>query len=315
MAASQATTRGLTGLMVKGKVLHAGGKYSFASSIDLALVTLANAIDEIRQELCSPAPDISKWSSELYTELENAIGASKLDKKGKKILMDIKNGTGAFKSSKREMEGWKALKNETDRRMVSRRLPAALVIFERAANSMEKGITIPHEPVDIVEDMKRYRLRPSDHPCFHSRKSHELYHWGVWNSAAHRAWFRHVCIGLKDNYLSSFGTLLENFPMPKAPTSAHINAVEKRARVVLDFRRKLADSLIDLHNYRVMPAELARAHDELDQAVDRCYRAEPFENDMSRCRFLFAIYQKNCPSSVPPDAYSYASDDLGKDDR
>ncbi len=35
-----------------------------------------------------------------------------------------------------------------------------------------------------------------------------------------------------------------------------------------------------------------KAHQELDRAVDRCYRPEPFESDRHRVEYLFALYEK-----------------------
>ena len=40
-----------------------------------------------------------------------------------------------------------------------------------------------------------------------------------------------------------------------------------------------------------MPAELAKAHAELDRAVERCYRADAFTSDRQRVEFLFALYE------------------------
>lgn len=41
-----------------------------------------------------------------------------------------------------------------------------------------------------------------------------------------------------------------------------------------------------------MPANLTKAHAELDRAVDLCYRQKPFESDRERVEFLFALYEK-----------------------
>lgn len=37
---------------------------------------------------------------------------------------------------------------------------------------------------------------------------------------------------------------------------------------------------------------LVKAHVDLDRAVDRCYRKEPFLNDRARVEYLFALYEK-----------------------
>ena len=41
-----------------------------------------------------------------------------------------------------------------------------------------------------------------------------------------------------------------------------------------------------------MPANLTKAHADLDWAVDVCYRAKPFDSDRERVEFLFAQYEK-----------------------
>jgi hypothetical protein len=41
-----------------------------------------------------------------------------------------------------------------------------------------------------------------------------------------------------------------------------------------------------------MPAGLRQAHKDLDEAVERCYRLQPFENDTQRLEYLFKEYEK-----------------------
>ncbi len=41
-----------------------------------------------------------------------------------------------------------------------------------------------------------------------------------------------------------------------------------------------------------MPGPLPQARRELDWAVNRCYRAEPFPSDRHREEYLFALYEK-----------------------
>lgn len=40
-----------------------------------------------------------------------------------------------------------------------------------------------------------------------------------------------------------------------------------------------------------MPAELRKAHRDLDLAVDKLYRARPFESDRERVEHLFPLYE------------------------
>jgi hypothetical protein len=47
-----------------------------------------------------------------------------------------------------------------------------------------------------------------------------------------------------------------------------------------------------LHDPSTMPAPLLKAHQQLDRAVDRCYRPEPFPSDRHRVEYLFALYEQ-----------------------
>jgi hypothetical protein len=41
-----------------------------------------------------------------------------------------------------------------------------------------------------------------------------------------------------------------------------------------------------------MPPALVKAHNELDKAVDRAYRSQPFTTEVKRMEFLFELYEK-----------------------
>ena len=80
--------------------------------------------------------------------------------------------------------------------------------------------------------------------------------------------------------------------------------VEKAAQAVLDARAQFPDStLADLYDPTTMPPVLAKAHADLDRAVDRCYRKEPFPHDRARVEHLFALYETLAaplaPAAVP----------------
>ena len=58
-------------------------------------------------------------------------------------------------------------------------------------------------------------------------------------------------------------------------------------------------NLADLYDPLSMPPALAKAHAELDRAVEKCYRPEPFESDRQRVEFLFALYEKLTAPLLP----------------
>ena len=47
-----------------------------------------------------------------------------------------------------------------------------------------------------------------------------------------------------------------------------------------------------LYNPATMPKGLLQAHQELDTAIEQCYRLQPFNNDTERLEYLFKEYEK-----------------------
>jgi hypothetical protein len=102
-----------------------------------------------------------------------------------------------------------------------------------------------------------------------------------------------VCGRIKSDYRYSNKLVYNNYPWPESPTDHQKAVIESKAQTVLDVRAMFPDSsLADLYDPLTMPANLTKAHTELDRAVDACYRAKPFESDRERVEFLFALYEK-----------------------
>ena len=88
----------------------------------------------------------------------------------------------------------------------------------------------------------------------------------------------------------SKGIVSNNFPWPEA-TEGQRAQVERLAQAVLDARALIPTStLADLYDPVSMPPALAKAHADLDRAVDRLYRAEPFASDLARVELLLEAY-------------------------
>lgn len=152
-----------------------------------------------------------------------------------------------------------------------------------------------------------------------------LFHFGVLQSTMHMAWMRQVCGRLEGRYRYSNTIVYNNFPWPQAvlggtgsgagspgegvaqdasggrsagagapPESEKLRAkVEACAQGVLDARERYPEaSLADLYDPVSMPADLVKAHRDLDAAVDRCYRKEPFKSELERVEFLFGLYEE-----------------------
>jgi hypothetical protein len=127
-----------------------------------------------------------------------------------------------------------------------------------------------------------------------------LYHFGILSSEMHMAWIRLVGGRLESRYRYSAKLVYNNYPWPEAPSPKHRAAVEAAAQAVLDARKQFpGSSLADYYDPLVMPLALLKAHKQLDRAVDRCYRSQPFANDRQRVEHLFALYEKLTAPLIP----------------
>ena len=62
---------------------------------------------------------------------------------------------------------------------------------------------------------------------------------------------------------------------------------------ILDERAKHPEkTMAQLYDPETMPAGLRKAHKELDEAIERCYRLQPFTNDTERLEYLFKLYEE-----------------------
>jgi hypothetical protein len=129
-----------------------------------------------------------------------------------------------------------------------------------------------------------------------------LYHFGVLSSAMNMAWVRQVCGRLKSDLRYSANLVYNNFPWPESPSEKQRAAVEAAAQAVLDVRAEFqthGESLAELYDPLAMPPKLVHAHADLDRAVDRCYRGQPFSDERQRVEFLFALYEKLTAPLIP----------------
>ena len=124
-----------------------------------------------------------------------------------------------------------------------------------------------------------------------------LYEFGVLTSEMHMAWVKYACGRMKSDYQYSASIVYNNYPWPKEPSEKNKSAVETKAQKVLDIRADFPESsLADLYDPLTMPPKLVKAHQELDRAVDLCYRPQAFTNEAARIEYLFDLYSKytNC---------------------
>ena len=132
-----------------------------------------------------------------------------------------------------------------------------------------------------------------------------LWHFAILTSRMHMAWLRHIGGRLESRYRYSIGVVYNNFPWPQANEREKAR-IESLAQTILNVRARFtASSLADLYDVDAMAPELAKAHRELDHAVDRLYRGAAFQSDRERVEHLFGLYERLImPQLIPvvPDS-------------
>ncbi|RAU83733.1 DNA methylase [Pontibacter arcticus] len=109
----------------------------------------------------------------------------------------------------------------------------------------------------------------------------------------HMTWMRYTCGRLESRYSYSNTIVYNNFPWPEAPTDKQVKAIETASQKVLDARLQYpGSSLADLYDPLTMPSVLVKAHQELDKAVDLCYRPQAFISEAKRIEYLFELYER-----------------------
>lgn len=127
-----------------------------------------------------------------------------------------------------------------------------------------------------------------------------LFHFGVITSKMHMVCMKYTCGRMKSDYSYSNTIVYNNFAWPNDPNDKQTLLISDSAQNVLDIRRKYQEqlsnntgaSLAQLYDPLTMPRDLAKAHQELDKAVDLAYRSQPFTSEAKRMEFLFELYEK-----------------------
>ncbi|MCB1416523.1 MAG: class I SAM-dependent DNA methyltransferase, partial [Nitratireductor sp.] len=120
----------------------------------------------------------------------------------------------------------------------------------------------------------------------------ELYEFAVLTSSMHMAWLRSIGGRMKSDPSYTTGIVYNTFPWPQMNQKQEVR-VSELAQAILDARDNHPGStLADLYDPDLMPPDLRKAHTALDKAVDRLYRAKPFESERERVEHLFMLYEE-----------------------
>jgi len=120
----------------------------------------------------------------------------------------------------------------------------------------------------------------------------EPYIFGILQSKMHMVWVSAVSGKLETRIRYSKNISYNTFPFPSIKTKDR-ERINLHVFSVLEEREKHPEKTMgQLYDPDKMPEGLRQAHKELDEAIERCYRLKPFENDTERLEYLFKEYEK-----------------------
>ncbi len=121
---------------------------------------------------------------------------------------------------------------------------------------------------------------------------------GILSSRMHMNWLRTVGGKLKNDFRYSGVLVYNTFPVPELSTRRK-NEIEDLVLNILDIRDEEGGTLAELYgsplaekNPKPMNPRLLKAHQELDEVVDRAYKKSGFKDDNERLSLLLKMYSE-----------------------
>ena len=118
------------------------------------------------------------------------------------------------------------------------------------------------------------------------------YIFGVVSSKMHILWVKAVGGKLETRPRYSAKLCYNTFPFPE------LNEKQKELlnQYVFDVLQARANhigkTITWMYGQKTMPSDLKQAHQALDEAIEKCYRLQPFNSDSERLEYLFKLYEK-----------------------
>jgi len=116
--------------------------------------------------------------------------------------------------------------------------------------------------------------------------------FGILSSRMHIVWVKAVAGRLKTDMQYSNTLCYNTFPFPDITLKQKEN-LNLYVFTILDERAKHVEkTMAQLYDPDKMPKGLKLAHEELDRAIEQCYRLQPFTTDTERLEYLFKKYDE-----------------------
>jgi len=120
----------------------------------------------------------------------------------------------------------------------------------------------------------------------------EPYTFAIISSKLHMLWAKSVGGKMREDIRYSVSLVYNTFPFPEITLKQKEN-LNLYVFAILDERAKHPEkTMAQLYDPNKMPKGLKQAHEDLDKAVEQCYRLQPFTTDTERLEYLFKLYEE-----------------------
>ena len=120
----------------------------------------------------------------------------------------------------------------------------------------------------------------------------EPYIFGLISSRLHMVWTRIVSGQLETRIRYSTIICYNNFPVPELSDKGKQNITSHVYNILEEREKHPEKTMAELYDPNKMPAGLKKAHQDLDVAIELCYRSKPFSSDEERLEHLFKLYEE-----------------------
>lgn len=111
-------------------------------------------------------------------------------------------------------------------------------------------------------------------------------------SKMHMIWVNAIGGKLESRFRYSSTLCYNTFPFPKIDKKQE-ELLTQYVFDILDARANhMGKTMAWMYDPDTMPKDLKEAHQALDEAIERCYRLQPFNSDSERLEHLFKLYEK-----------------------
>jgi hypothetical protein len=181
---------------------------------------------------------------------------------------------------------------EKSKRAATRKLAATPALFGEIRQPAKRYICVPRHTSENRRYIPMVFADPQTiaHDSTLTIETDDAYIFGLLHSAMWMAWVRAVAGRLKSDFRISAEFVYNTFPWPDPPSKAARDRVATAAQAVIDARDRYPGStLADLYDPLTMPADLYRAHQDLDRLVDGLYGRGAFD-EVKRLATLLKRY-------------------------